>query len=252
MNELAKLGDFSLDFMPEEEQRAPILRFKMGEYVCPPLHDDRNLVNGLLAVNLGSLRDTLTAWQDGTPHPVEEHEAYVLYGETLPTDGQLTSYPPRENGSSAWVEGKKIDAMLFVEGSDWQPVTLVAGTATAMIQMKTALKRCKGLARSYSPADWSPVWQMRGNNFYEHPKAGKVKIPLFEVVGMVKADGTTKALEQGFDMTPCETLGDRVPRPSGRKAGSAQPMIATGVVVPDKSASSAATMPRDVDDDIPF
>jgi len=29
-------------------------------------------------------------------------------------------------------------------------------------------------------------------------------------------------------------------------------MIATGVVVPDKSASSAAPMPRDVDDDIPF
>ena len=84
MNELAKLGDFSLDFMPEEEQRAPILRFKMGEYVCPPLHDDRNLVNGLLAVNLGSLRDTLTAWQDGTPHPVEEHEAYVLNGPNTP------------------------------------------------------------------------------------------------------------------------------------------------------------------------
>jgi len=267
MNELARMNDFSLDWLQEETPRAPILRYKQGEYICPTLFEDRDLKNGLFVPSLPSLRDTVTAWIDGQNYPVEEHEAFVFFGEKLPT--QLTAYPTRSDGKDAWVNGQKIDGMLFVEGSDWQPVTLVAGTATSMIQVKEALKKSKQQARSYPVAEWSPVWQMRGGNFYESKVAGKVKIPLYELVGMVKGDGTVKALEPGFDMTPCETLGDRVPTPEasvgmfalpsgpsqgGGGAGGVAAMAASGVVVPGKP--SGAPMAADVDDDfsdaIPF
>ena len=81
---------------------------------------------------------------------------------------------------------------------------------------------------------------------------------------MVKSDGTVKALEPGFDMTPCETLGDRVPTPeasvgmfalpSGPSQGGgnagASAMAASGVVVPGKPGGAA--MAANVDDDIPF
>ena len=262
MNELARMNDFSLDWLQEETPRAPILRYKQGEYICPALFEDRNLKGSLFVPSLPSLRDTVTAWVDGQNYPVEEHEAFVFFGEKLPT--QLNAYPARAGGKDAWVNGQKIDGMLFVEGTDWQPVTLVAGTATSMIQVKEALKKSKQQARSYPVAEWSPVWQMRGGNFYENPTHGKVKIPLYELVGMVKSDGTVKALEPGFDMTPCETLGDRVPTPEasvgmfalpsgpshgGGNAG-ASAMAASGVVVPGKAGG--ASMAADVDDDIPF
>ena len=190
MTELARMNDFSLDWLQEEAPRAPILRYKHGEYICPALFEDRDLKNGLFVPSLPSLRDTVTAWIDGQNYPVEEHEAFVFFGEKLPT--QLTAYPARSDGKDAWVNGQKIDGMLFVEGTDWQPVTLVAGTATSMIQVKEALKKSKQQARSYPVAEWSPVWQMRGGNFYESKVAGKVKIPLYELVGMVKGDGTVK------------------------------------------------------------
>jgi hypothetical protein len=262
MTELARMNDFSLDWLQEEAPRAPILRYKQGEYICPALFNDDNLKGGLFVPSLPSLRDTITAWVDGQNYPVEEHEAFVFFGEKLPT--QLNAYPSRADGKDAWVAGQKIDGMLYVEGSDWQPVTLVAGTATSMIQVKEALKKSKQQARSYPVAQWSPVWQMRGGNFYENPTHGKVKIPLYELVGMVKSDGTVKALEPGFDMTPCETLGERVPTPeasvgmfalpSGPSQGGggagASAMAASGVVVPGKPGG--ASMAADVDDDIPF
>jgi hypothetical protein len=262
MNEVARMNDFSLDWLQEEAPRAPILRYKQGEYICPALFADDNLKGGLFVPSLPSLRDTLTAWVDDQNYPVEEHEAFVFFGEKLPT--QLNAYPARNDGKDAWVKGQKIDGMLFVAGSDWQPVTLVAGTVTSMIQVKEALKKSKQQARSYPVADWSPVWQMRGGNYYENSTHGRVKIPLYELVGMVKSDGTVKALEPGFDMTPCETLGDRVPTPeasvgmfalpSGPSQGGggamASAMTASSVIVRGKP--SGAPMPRDVDDDIPF
>ena len=81
---------------------------------------------------------------------------------------------------------------------------------------------------------------------------------------MVKSDGTVKALEPGFDMTPCETLGERVPTPEasvgmfalpsgpsqGGGSAGASAMAASGVVVPGKPGG--ASMAADVDDDIPF
>ena len=102
---------------------------------------------------------------------------------------------------------------------------------------------------------------MRGGNFFESKVAGKVKIPLYELVGMVKSDGTAKAIEPGFDVSPCETLRERVPTPeasvgmfalpSGPSQGAApDAMAASGVVVPSKAGG--ASMARDVDDDIPF
>lgn len=262
MNELARMNDFSLDWLQEETPRAPILRYKQGEYICPALFEDRNLKDSLFVPSLPSLRDTVTAWVDGQNYPVEEHEAFVFFGEKLPT--QLNAYPARADGKDAWVNGQKIDGMLYVEGTDWQPVTLVAGTATSMIQVKEALKKSKQQARSYPVAEWSPVWQMRGGNFYESKAVGKVKIPLYELVGMVKSDGTVKALEPGFDMTPCSGLGDRVPTPEasvgmfalpsgpshGGGGAGASAMAASGVVVPGKA--SVAPMAADVDDDIPF
>jgi hypothetical protein len=262
MNDLARMNDFSLDWLQEETPRAPILRYKQGEYICPSLFDDRDLKGSLFAPSLPSLRDTLTAWTDEQNYPVEEHEAFVFFGEKLPT--QLNAYPARADGKDAWAAGQKIDGLLFVPGSDWQPVTLVAGTPTSMIQVKEALKKSKQQARSFPVAEWSPVWQMRGGNFYESKVAGRVKIPLYELVGMVKSDGTVKAIEPGFDMSPCETLGERVPTPeasvgmfalpSGPSQGGggagASAMAASGVVVPGKP--SGASMARDVDDDIPF
>ena len=37
MNEVARMNDFSLDWLQEEAPRAPILRYKQGEYICPTL-----------------------------------------------------------------------------------------------------------------------------------------------------------------------------------------------------------------------
>lgn len=269
-NELARNDAMSWDFLEEDGQAkaAPFLKFKQGQYFCKPLTGDKevDLTGSLFVGAMPTFRQTLTAWVDTQTAPAEQFSAYLALGQRLPA--QRTNYPQRANGQDAWQDGLGIDGMLFVGGS-WHQAAFTTGTITSNIALRQAMVAVKqAMGRTYSPADWCPVWELGRYGELKSKSGTMVKTLNLELQGIVNKDLQTAATLPGLTdlaetlaglrgQVPCDPattapflLPDAQPaqKPADMGSNTAE-MLQSGIAVPQKPSGGIS---NDMDDAIPF
>ena len=260
MNEIAKLGEFSLDLIQDDAPAfLPVVRFKKGEFLTKIVGEGEEDIRGaLFCPALPTFRETYTAWGDDQPAPLQEIEAFVGFGEMLPAENELPSYPQRTgfDGQKVdpWQKGSKIDGFLWANDT-WNAATFAAGTITAMIQVKNAIMQIKKAARTYAINDWSPVWVLKPGKV-KSDKWGDIHVPGFTLVAFVKADGTVKETDDvgKTDLSPLKELGDNAPTAAVAAERFALPGSAgsTGNSAPQIEQEKPAGASDAFDDAIPF
>lgn len=248
--------------------RPPFLKYRQGSWYCRPLTNDQDLdiTGSLFAAAMPTFRQTRVAWTDESSTPVEEHAAYLALGQRLPTT--YTDYPIRANGQDAWSDGFQIDGMLYVSG-EWHQATLTTQTVTSNIQIRQAMQLVRKTAgRTYSLADWTPVFELGKPEQIKSKAGGNIKVPNFVFRGFIDATGDTGAAGDGADELSGAASGlvGRIPtdpntqapfmlpeiaaEPARPMGSNTQTMLASGIAVPQSPGGGSVS--NDMNDEIPF